>query len=174
MNAKKRFINAMDKLLKEYEIEHISMDMILQEADLSKSTFYRYFYNKYALITEYYHYHVDNYLSKQGTNFQETMIGLLVFIKENKKYFLKLTNLQKPDDFFHVFYESSYRNTIIKINHNHQTQLNKKEEDALSLFISGCAYICEQWIIKGMKEDPQYISQLLFDSIPLSLKDYFQ
>lgn len=172
MNTKRRLIYAMKNLLEKHEIEQITIEMILNESDLSKSTFYRYFSDKYMLMTEYYNYNVETVLSIQGNNFEETMTYLLLFLKENKKYFTKLNHLKEPDDFFHVFYESSYNNTKKKIEENLNYTLSQDEEYYLTFFISGCAYICEQWIRKGMKEPPEYIARLLKESIPSALKNF--
>lgn len=70
MNAKKRMIYAIKGLLDKYPIQKITTDMIVKESDLSKTTFYRYFQDKYMLMKEYYFYVVDNILSKKGTTFE--------------------------------------------------------------------------------------------------------
>ncbi len=53
MNTKKIIISAFHDLLKKNSINSISVASILEAAEVSKPTFYRYFYNKYDLLEQW-------------------------------------------------------------------------------------------------------------------------
>ena len=52
MNAKKIISTAFYELLQKYEIEEISVNRIVQAAEVSKPTFYRYYRDKYDLLNQ--------------------------------------------------------------------------------------------------------------------------
>lgn len=56
MNSEKRLMQAIKCLLDKHPIEKITINMILEESDLSKSTFYKYYSDKYDLAVSYYNY----------------------------------------------------------------------------------------------------------------------
>ena len=55
MNAKKLLHEAAYKVIERKPIEHITLKEILDAADVSKQTFYRYYRDKYSLANEIYH-----------------------------------------------------------------------------------------------------------------------
>lgn len=52
----KSLVDAIIKLVSQYAIKDITVEMILQESNTARRTFYKYFEDKYALIN-YVHYH---------------------------------------------------------------------------------------------------------------------
>jgi len=53
MNTKKIILSAFHELLEKNSINSISVAAILEAAEVSKPTFYRYFYNKYDLLEQW-------------------------------------------------------------------------------------------------------------------------
>lgn len=172
MNAKKRMIYAIKGLLDKYPIQKITTDMIVKESDLSKTTFYRYFQDKYMLMKEYYFYVVDNILSKKGTTFEEIYINLMEFIKANKEYFTELTKQPGQENFITTFYESSYFHANRIMENNKKEPLTSDEQLQLSLFIYGCAHLTEEWIKSNFKETPQSIVTTIRKCVPNELDTY--
>jgi AcrR family transcriptional regulator len=54
MNAKKMISNAFYALLQRYSIVAVSVNMIVEAAEVSKPTFYRYYRDKYDLLGSMY------------------------------------------------------------------------------------------------------------------------
>ena len=172
MNARKRMIETIKQLLDHYSIEHITVDMITSASDLSKSTFYRYFDDKYALMQEYYFYEVDHVLSKEGSTFEEMYTNLLIFIKENKNYFRELIRQNKNEDFFHVFYKSSYKNSVRLIEEHKKSPLSESMKQEVSFFIAGCAYMTEKWIDEDCQQPCNEFISIIVLCVPENIKPY--
>ena len=47
-------LNAFNRLITEHDFQKISVDMIISEAQVSRSTFYRYFKDKYDVMNSNY------------------------------------------------------------------------------------------------------------------------
>lgn len=54
MDSRKSLIASMSKLLSKNSIENITVQMILDDAQVSRGTFYSYFADKYDLINAYF------------------------------------------------------------------------------------------------------------------------
>jgi len=95
MQPKKYLIQAIKKLITEKGIDNIIVQDILEEAHVSRATFYKYFWDKYDLANAYYSEYVkENILPHyDGTNWRSILIEILTFIKENENYFRQLTDV---------------------------------------------------------------------------------
>ena len=62
MNAKRRLYEAIEKLVKERPSEKITVQEILDEAEVSRRTFYKYFPDKYALANSLYESYVTEHI----------------------------------------------------------------------------------------------------------------
>ena len=59
--TRKNIISAFNTLIKTHNIEKITVEMILKEADVSKATFYRYFNDKYEVMNSNYKELLDRF-----------------------------------------------------------------------------------------------------------------
>ena len=50
--TKKKIIDAFSKLVSERSYDEVTVEMIIQEADIGKTTFYRYFHDKADVMSE--------------------------------------------------------------------------------------------------------------------------
>lgn len=61
--SKSKIIEGTFRLLKLYTFDELTLNEILDEANISKRTFYRYFSNKQDIINYYYDDFITNYRS---------------------------------------------------------------------------------------------------------------
>jgi|GEM_PF-4146153 len=172
MNSKKRLVFAIRDLMNHKSINKITVDMIIQKSDVSRTTFYRYFTDKYALMTEYYNYSIDQILSDRNKNYQSSMVKVLNFMKENHEYFLSLSQQNGEEEFFHLFCRISEKNTIDIIKEKKHSSLTQNELDAISFWVGGAGHICQIWFNNGMKRDPNKIANIIGNCIPEEIRCY--
>lgn len=173
MNSEKRLMQAIKCLLDKHPIEKITINMILEESDLSKSTFYKYYSDKYDLAVSYYNYVIKTKIEDSSLSFSDNVERLLNFIKGNPNYYYHLIKIDEQENFFNVFYNSSMDNSYKIIETEKKEPLSNTEKISLSLFVAGCGYIVQKWITNGMKEEPCELAQIMYESIPIALKKYF-
>lgn len=173
MNARKRFLKSIKQLLDKYPIEKITIQMILDESDLSKATFYKYYKDKYDLASSFYYYAIKEEIGDYDLSFCENVERFLSFIKENYNCYYHFIKIEEKENFFYMFYLSSTENFIEIIKTKKKEDLSSKEKISLSLFVSGCAYLFQEWIINGMKDDPKELSDIMFECMPVMIKQYF-
>lgn len=85
------FQRALEALLKEYPFEQLTIDQICEEAMLHRSSFYRYFHDKYDLLEQTISARLNHLICAANRNegeFVETLIG---YVDENRNIFRNLT-----------------------------------------------------------------------------------
>ncbi len=148
MNPKKNLLNAVRNLSEKKLFEDITVQMILDEAEVSRGTFYKYYRDKYDLANAYYSEYVNEHILKRydGGNWDVLMIELLEFVKANRDYFLMLAGtgrngfLQFVSDFGYESYKKVYLRNM------HRDEMNEEEKLELEFYNAGCVRIMELWI----------------------------
>ena len=88
MNAKKIISTAFYELLQKYEIEEISVNRIVQAAEVSKPTFYRYYRDKYDLLNQMFDVIFEPMREAEQTiTWGEAMLRILDNLERNLKFF---------------------------------------------------------------------------------------
>ena len=64
--TRKNIIHAFNQLIKNHDIEQISVEMIIRKAAISKATFYRYFNDKYSVMNANYKELLDYYAAPEN------------------------------------------------------------------------------------------------------------
>ncbi len=84
--TQKAIVEAFNTLISKYDFEKISVDMIIREADISRSTFYRYFRDKYEVMNVNYKNLLDYYVSpKRCKNYRDLYYDLFKAAQESRK-----------------------------------------------------------------------------------------
>ncbi len=74
MNTKKIITDAAFSLFREFPFDVITVQMILNKAEVSRKTFYKYFEDKYELMELYYRRTMDQYIQKYYSLFTKTAV----------------------------------------------------------------------------------------------------
>ena len=83
---------AIEKLVGQKQFSKITVQDILDEAEVSRRTFYKYFNDKYDLANSFYENYVTNQIliHYDGSNWRELLIQVCVFILKNQNYFQEI------------------------------------------------------------------------------------
>ena len=102
MRTKEFIIEAIKKLLEKHTFENITVQNIIDEAGVSKPTFYRYFQSKYDLAASVFSESITKNMLMQydGSNYEEFQNMVFEIIKDNRKYLRRVMKSSGPESFY--------------------------------------------------------------------------
>lgn len=143
--TKKRIVDSFSKLLGKYSFDDITVTMILKEAEVSKSTFYRYFYDKNDVLD---HHFRNIYNEALKSVHVRSVIDLLVAIMRISKSKPEMNKL------FDILGYNSYREFVYRymrdmgkktLEAGWEREMTEEEEFHVDFFCGGGAKIVEEW-----------------------------
>lgn len=173
MDTRGQFLKAMMTLLKKYTMEKITTDMILEESTMSKSSFYRYFADKYELMTACYTDYADKIIQEHNASGWETItLKIMQFEYDNKELFTNIFKLQGQDAFCTFLY--NYKLDLQKkayMKSKGIANLTTYETYIIELYCSGVICCEKRWVDNGMDIPPNQMTQLFIDAISELIKE---
>ncbi len=168
-NAKQKFYCAIDTILMDRTIDKICVNDIIREAGTSRSTFYRHYYDKYALVRDYYNFVVRGVLEKNSNEDLVWIDGLILILKELESHSRYYRNAIQPEGGLHEHIEEITRHFYYALAKYHKVDLAKwKHRAALEAYTSGTMDILVRWIMEGMPVPAEEFSELLETLFPFS------
>lgn len=178
MNTKKIIADSMFSLLKTKSFEKITIEMVLNESKVSRSSFYRYFNDKYELMNWCYQSYVDTLLIMvyNGTeNWRNTLFLIFRFLNDNHEYFEQAVKVQGRNSFSDFLYNYSYEfYKNIYLNKTNEKTLTAEARVALEFNCCGAVYIVKEWLKNGRKEPVAEIAEWSFQLIPEMFRKYLE
>lgn len=168
--TRQAIFSAFTSLLSEKNYNKISIQEIIDRADIGRTTFYSHFETKDSLLQElcndlFNHVfstnpHVEtthDFSLGQGTS-KEIITHILYHINDNKEYIIHLFQGESKDIFI-AYFKSYLNEMIVKYIFKDFRQTNSDiPEDFLKNHISGTFLnMIEWWINTGMKETPKQL-----------------
>lgn len=165
--TKRNIENIFLNLLKEQDINDISVSIICSLANINRSTFYLYYNNVYDLL-EQIEYKMIIKLTKQLNDNSNNIDS------DSKKYLLPYLNyIYINKDFFTIFYKYSINNkyeselesilftSLKKYLNNSIIEDDTTLNYCLEYYEAGLFSIIKKWILEGCKEAPETIMQII-------------
>lgn len=164
MNKKEDIINGLLSLMNRYQYSLITVTQIVQEANLGRKTFYRYFKNKDEVLEETVKLLFLEY-SKFQKNYYSTKYEILIYnhFLFWKKHLEFLNLLYKNELMLFVF--KQYQKYIPQLNHSYLTSKNINTTTSLyaNSFSIGIFWsMLYTWVENGAKESPKELANLCF------------
>lgn len=173
MNASKKIIIlSFYRLLSNKNLDKITIEDILKESEVSRSTFYRYFEDKYDLMAWCYKYKVNSILNQTANlGFKEVFYQIYVFIKSEQTYFRKPIHEDHEHSFYRFFlnYSIEYY-TKIFLSIYKKEKISENEKYLITYMANGQVSIVIQWIKDGCKKNPSELSEFIFHLMPDTFK----
>lgn len=178
-NAKIVLSMSLIELSKHKNISKITIDEIVKNCGYSRSAFYYNFTDKYDLIDWTFFYKSDEILAtyRELEPWGKVLGRILIYFKEYHYFLSKAFSLHGELTFF-----NSYREYIEKDYTSHiRKKLKLDENQTLDPVVKysilynsyGAMGTAMTWCMTGMKEDPMEIGNLLANSIPDAIKQFF-
>ena len=168
-------LDAFQRLLKEHDFNKISTEMIMNAATVSRSTFYRYFKDKYDVMNATYKNLLDHYVSpERSENYRDLCYHLFKYGQENLSIFKNALNSTGFNSFNNFIYEYSYRTAleITKANRN-GVGFTPAEELQVDIFCNGICAVYRKIVCQSYSLSPMDAADALYEMMPESLKHYW-
>lgn len=174
-NTKTILANAFEELLQTKSFEEITVTDIVKHCGAARSTFYKYFSDKYDVMIWKYE-NALNEIHLEETGIKEwregTRMGVL-YLANHREYFLKITDYKGQNSIHDFLYEYAYKFTykILCREQNIET-LPLLEDEALKIYLMGTSKYLMAWL-KTMHLNTNEVAELLCNCMPDLLKQYF-
>ena len=168
-------INAFNRLITANDFQSITVDMIMQEAEVSRSTFYRYFKDKYDVMNANYKNILDYYVSpERSRNYRDLCFHLFEYGRENLRVFRRALESTGFNSFGNFIYEYSYKTAleITRANRN-GVGFTPVEELQVDVFCNGICAVYKHMVVQRYKIDASTAADALYEMMPESLKHYW-
>ena len=174
MNTKEIIKKAAFELLREFPLDTITIQMILNQADVSRKTFYRYYPDKYALMELYYRDFMDRNIRENynGHNWQEVIGHLYDFVLAEKAYFRNVNKLDGQDSFWSFLHDYSCAfYSDVKLRNTKAERLTEEERLTVIMLVEGQIALLRMLIEDQVKLDRDSFSRLICSLTPVSYQE---
>ena len=165
--------NACNELLNHKEIESISVGEIAQAAEISRATFYRYFKDKYEVMSYNYKLIFDQSLEKSHS-FRDLMSHIMeAFSDDSWKKRHRIHDYNGMNSFkeFIVAYTMEASERIVRSNRAGKG-FTPEEWFQMTVLCHGISHISEILMKGQLPEDKSAQLDILFSMLPDTIKDY--
>ena len=168
-------IEGLNRLIKEHDFNKISVDMIMKAATVSRSTFYRYFKDKYEVMNDNFKNLLDYYVSpERSSNYRDLCYHLFAYALENLKIFRRALDSTGFNSFSNYIYEYSYQ-TALEITRANRSGggFTPVEELQVDVFCNGICAVYKNLVCQEYKISASDAADALYEMMPESLKHYW-
>ena len=168
-------IDAFNRLLRENDFHKISVEMIMEKATVSRSTFYRYFKDKYDVMNANYKNLLDYYVSPEhSSNYRDLCYHLFKYGQENLMMFKNALNSTGFNSFRNFLYEYSYETALaITRSNRNGAGFTPVEELQVDVFCNGICAVYKNMVYQRYEINPSDAADALYEMMPASLKHYW-
>lgn len=166
------------KLLRDYHFDEITIQKVCDVAEINRSTFYRYFQDKYELL-----YTLPDYIATQFQNedtklfasTEESFQQFIYFIGENKKVFRHLLTSSRQADVFRNLTHVSRDLMLENVKHHNdplalKIQQSQHPEIIADFYSSGMIEVFRRWVEQDYNYSVDEIFSTLHDILDMSFR----
>lgn len=167
---------ALKELLKTKALEHITVNEIIEWADVSRPTFYRYFKDKYDLVNWYFRKLCDRsfFLMGKSLTLREALTRKFDYLKSEQNFFVAAFQSQEQNSLTEYDYECIYAFYTDYLRRQNGEELSKNVRFVLEMYCRGSIDMTARWARGGMKEEPEEIVEGLILALPKILEVKFR
>ncbi len=164
------------KLLQRQAIDKITVKDIINQAGVSRATFYRYYYDKYDLLNSYYEMILEDtlYRFKSDMTWEEAVYSIYKEIKRNLKFYQNAISSSDQNSLKNYIFEMSREFHLNVLEENGIDINDWKTVKAIESYIYGNLEIMHLWIKDGMKESIEDMMEVFDMGIPSEFIRYFK
>ena len=169
MNTHNRIFHAFNELIQRKAFDDITVLEICRVANVSTSSFYRHYKDKYDVMNDNYKRILNQYMhSANNHNFEDIFINLFKAGKELQylKKAFDYTGINSLGDFV---YSYSYQ-TVIDLCDKKEKQLSKEDLFQLDVFCGGCSILYKNYIQGKYDLSPVKAGKTLYKMLPNTFK----
>lgn len=175
MNTRQIIIDAAFALLENQPFKKICVQDILDEAHVSRGTFYKFFTDKYELMHLYYKSYMDRNIDENynGHNWKEIAEKLFTFILTKLPYFTNVKDTEGQDSFWDFLRKYSYDfYSAVKMRNEKRDYLTEREQLTIISHLDGSITLLKMYIEGEVRMSPNELADLICSTIPKSYQEY--
>ena len=171
MDTKGIILNAVVQLVSKKGISNVTVQDIIEQASVSRRTFYKYYTDKYDAMNSYFSWEIEKSIKNKfnGKNWEEIAIDIGILLRDHANYFSEVAHMNSLDSFYHylrLWAEDTYTSFYMK--NTGKDRLNEEEEILISIYSIGNLIYVE----KILKEPDKYKKDsVIRDFIRMALKN---
>lgn len=168
-------LNAFNRLITEHNFQKISVDMIVSEAAVSRSTFYRYFKDKYDVMNANFRNILDYYVApERSQNYRDLCFHLFSYGQKHLNIFRRALESTGFNSFSNFIYEYSYKTALAITQSNRNGEgFTPAEELQVDVFCNGICAVYKKLVCQRYQIDASQAADALYEMMPESLKHYW-
>lgn len=171
-DSKTLLADAIRKLARVNTLDKISVNDIIEEANVSRQTFYKYFVDKYSLAFYVYLQGAEKLVEQYEIqkDFDAMNRNVLKVFQNDPKFYRNIfKNSHQQNSFQIQFHKFSVDCTVSMIGKLHA---DPDVIELIDMWSSGTSRLIANWVTNGMKEDPEWLVELFHRSMPPELATY--
>ena len=171
--TKQAIIDAFNDLIRTNDIDRIKVSDICKAAKVSRTTFYRYFLDKYDVMN---HNYEDLYSSciTEPIVLEDIICNVLKKTRENYQYLTRMFESYGVNSFYQFVWSFTKRTTIRIFNEKNLRELTREEYLQLDILMAGLAHIGENWVSGKYEMSSEEATKVILSMMPPSLVELLQ
>jgi len=170
MHSKERIIKATQELLTANRIENISVQQIIDLADVSRRTFYRNFTDKYDVMNSLYIEYMREQMriSVFPQDLKKYIHNVHLFFMHNKTFFRKAFSRENADSLTKAATESinAFYRKVLQSYPGSDRVSSEEFEYLVTFYSEGNLAVMEKWYIRNDSISLETLEHLTFMSLP--------
>lgn len=171
--TKQHIWQSFSRLMRTTPFEKITVEMIIRESGVSKSTFYRHFRDKYDVLN-YHSMEIAEHLigPKICRDWKEFLENMFIAISQNLTYYRKAFRSSGQNS--HSGFLFAYSFSIVENRYLVSTKseaLSIHDRYVISHYCHGCVGILQDWLNEPDILTPQQMANIFYEAMPDYLKD---
>lgn len=169
--TKNHITDCFNVLSRKYSLNKITVNMIIEAAGVSKSTFYRHFLDKYDVMNYNYKRALDEiFRNNDCKSWNELFLSILSFIEIDPERIKNAFCYPGDNSYDQYVFEYSFnrmnQTCIEKLGH----PLFESEIYTAKLIIYGCVYAVKDWIFANKRISKEELALQIDNAIPEKYK----
>ena len=159
-------LEALENLLKTKKLSGITITELCNEAKINRNTFYYHYNNIFEFLDEHKQIILNelSVITPVGKTHSKQNLVEVFRVLKNHPYFLKILISPNCDlDFFNEIFDVATQKSSINTT-KADAELNNKELLLCTYCNAGCNAVIISWILNGMKESPEVIADVIWES----------
>lgn len=170
--TKQRIFDAFNELLNHTPFEKITVEMIIYQSGVSKSTFYRHFHDKYDVLNFNSMALAERLIGQRVCrNWKEFLLNMFIGISEDSRYYRRA--FRSSGQNAHSGFLYTYSFGIVEkcyLTTTAQTELSIRDRYSISHYCHGCVGILQEWLYDMDVLTPEEMAEIFYEAMPQYLR----
>jgi len=164
------------ELMEDTELEKITVQQIVDNCNVTRQTFYRYFYDKYQLVNWIFQSEVEEIIHQSSLSdpWEDVLARMLKKMKDKKSFYHNILHSDSQTYLQNLIIDytrSAYEKEIEK--RGNLEKVDKNMEFSLQFNSFGAVGSIFNWISNGMEESPSSLAKRILSNMPYQMKQFF-